>query len=65
MAADRIFGWHIYDPEYGGALLWQQPAHRPIGGEEAMLSEQVACGEQPGVSAQCVRKLAARRLRQA
>nr|WP_141567489.1 cytochrome c oxidase subunit I [Serinicoccus profundi] len=23
MAADRMFGWHIFDPEYGGALLWQ------------------------------------------
>jgi cytochrome c oxidase subunit I len=23
MAADRIFGWHIYDPAHGGAMLWQ------------------------------------------
>jgi len=23
MAADRMFGWHIFDPEYGGAMLWQ------------------------------------------
>ncbi|WP_299520469.1 cytochrome c oxidase subunit I [uncultured Serinicoccus sp.] len=23
MATDRIFGWHIFDPEHGGAMLWQ------------------------------------------
>ncbi|MGO0576380.1 aa3-type cytochrome oxidase subunit I [Ornithinimicrobium panacihumi] len=23
MAVDRIFGWQIYNPEHGGALLWQ------------------------------------------
>lgn len=23
MAADRIFGWNIYDPAHGGAMLWQ------------------------------------------
>ncbi|GAA5161916.1 cytochrome c oxidase subunit I [Ornithinimicrobium tianjinense] len=23
MAVDRIFGWHIYDPAHGGAMLWQ------------------------------------------
>ncbi|WP_298746030.1 cytochrome c oxidase subunit I [uncultured Serinicoccus sp.] len=23
MAADRLYGWHVFDPEHGGAMLWQ------------------------------------------